>query len=368
MTSAPAEKALHFYARLGGFLYLFVMAAFVIPFVITGSLAAPGDFAQTARNVVEAESLYRISLGISLAGVVAIILLSGAFYALLRTVDPGLAATALALRAAEAVFMGVTVMVRFPALTNYIAAGDDPAGREALHRLMFSAVDAATNIAFAFLALGSTLFFYLFFKSRYIPRLLSGFGMLASVLLGGLAFALVIVPSAVRLRDGRDVAAGDRRSDDWILVVARWRQRKTRSGATRGLRRLEASVTRHISLFTMATTMWTMFLLGGLSSDYYADWPFWAQSALIVLLPTIILIVIVHFRTRRMTRREALVAACWTAFYFTAPYLVYDWVYLGLHQGRGASFLVSHWYLTMFYLVPWLTLPWVAFGRRHAQV
>lgn len=111
-------------------------------------------------------------------------------------------------------------------------------------------------------------------------------------------------------------------------------------------------MTRHLSLFTMATTMWTMFLLGGLSSDYYADWPFWAQSTLIVLLPTIILIVIVHFRTRRMTRREALVAACWTAFYFTAPYLVYDWVYLGLHQGRGASFLVSHWYLTMFYLVP----------------
>lgn len=194
MTSAPTEKALQLYARLGGFLYLFVMAAFVIPFVITGSLAAPGDFAQTARNVVEAESLYRISLGISLAGVVAIILLSGAFYALLRTVDPSLAAVALALRAAEAVFMGVTVMVRVPALTNYVAAGDDPAGREALHRLMFSAVDAATNIAFAFLALGSTIFFYLFFKSRYIPRLLSGFGMLASVLLGGLAFALVIVP------------------------------------------------------------------------------------------------------------------------------------------------------------------------------
>lgn len=121
---------------------------------------------------------------------------------------------------------------------------------------------------------------------------------------------------------------------------------------------------RHLSLFTMATTMWTMFLLCGLSSDYYADWPFWAQSILIVLLPTIILIVIVHFRTRRMTRREALVVACWTAFYFTAPYLVYDWLYLGLHQGRGASFLVSHWYLTIFYIVPWMTLPWVALGRR----
>lgn len=194
MTNVSTEQALQTYARLGGFLYLFVMAAFVIPFVITGSLAMPGDFAQTARNVVEAEQLYRVSLGISLAGVVAIILLSGAFYSLLRTVDPSLAAIALALRTAEAVFMGVTVMVRFSALTNYAAAGDDLVGREALHRLMFGAIDAATNIAFACLAFGSTLFFYLFFRARYIPRLLSGFGMLASMLLGVLAFALVLFP------------------------------------------------------------------------------------------------------------------------------------------------------------------------------
>ena len=79
-------------------------------------------------------------------------------------------------------------------MTNYAAASESPAGSEALHRLIFSTIDAATNIAFAFLAIGSFLFFYLFFKGRYLPRLLSGFGMLASVLLGALAFALVLVP------------------------------------------------------------------------------------------------------------------------------------------------------------------------------
>jgi hypothetical protein len=124
---------------------------------------------------------------------------------------------------------------------------------------------------------------------------------------------------------------------------------------------------RHIALLTMATTMWTAFLLGGLWSDYYREWPFWAQLSLIVVIPTFVLVAIVHFRTRRMTRPSTLAVACFTAFYFTAPYLAYDWLYLGLHQERGWSFLSSHWYLTAFYVTPWLTLPWIALVRRSSR-
>lgn len=194
MSKAPTEKALQTTARVAGFLYLFVMAAFVIPFAITGSMAAPGDFAQTARNVVGSEFLYRGALAINLMGVIAVVLLSGAFYALLRGVSPGLAGTALALRVVEAAFMGIAVMLRFPALDNYAAAVEDVGNREALHQLMFSAVNAATIIGFACVSIGSALFFYLFFKSRYIPRALAGFGVLASLLLGVLAFALILIP------------------------------------------------------------------------------------------------------------------------------------------------------------------------------
>lgn len=194
MPDATSAKALQMWARTAGLLYLLVMAAFVIPFVITGSLAAPGDFAQTARNVAGSEFLYRSAMAITLLGCIAIILLSGAFYALLRTVDSNLAAIAFALRATEAVFMAVAVMLRIPALANYAAAADGAAGREALHDLIFDTVGAAMNIGFASLSIGSALFFYLFFKARYIPRLLAGFGVLASLALGVLAFALVLIP------------------------------------------------------------------------------------------------------------------------------------------------------------------------------
>ena len=55
----------------------------------------------------------------------------------------------------------------------------------------------------------------------------------------------------------------------------------------------------------------------------------------------------------------------WTAFYFTAPFLVLDIAYLGLHRAMGAAFFQSHWYLTAFYLTPWLTLPLLASRDRR---
>jgi hypothetical protein len=106
--------------------------------------------------------------------------------------------------------------------------------------------------------------------------------------------------------------------------------------------------------------MWTAFLLAGLPSNYFLDWSFDAQLWFIVVVPTIVLIVIVQRRTRDMPANRVLDVACLTAFYFTAPLLAYDWIYLGLHQGRGWSFIETHWYLTSFYFTPWLTLPFLA--------
>lgn len=126
---------------------------------------------------------------------------------------------------------------------------------------------------------------------------------------------------------------------------------------------LEFAMNRHVSLFTMATTMWTLFLLAGLPSNYYLTWSFTAQLLLIVVVPTIVLMIITHRRLRAMPRDRAIPAALWIAFYFTVPFAIYDCIYLGAHLKLGSSFLSSHWYLTAFYVTPWITLPWLAFAR-----
>ena len=116
-----------------------------------------------------------------------------------------------------------------------------------------------------------------------------------------------------------------------------------------------SALSRHVSLATMATSMWTLFYLAGLSSNYYLDWSWAAQLWLIVFIPTLMLMAIVYLRIRRM--RRPIHEACLSAFYFTAPFFAYDWIVLGVHEQRGWDFLSTHWYLTAFYFTPWLTLP-----------
>jgi len=50
------------------------------------------------------------------------------------------------------------------------------------------------NIGGIAFGIGSVLFFYLFFKSRYLPRILSALGLFASVIWIGMYFASLVFP------------------------------------------------------------------------------------------------------------------------------------------------------------------------------
>jgi hypothetical protein len=49
--------------------------------------------------------------------------------------------------------------------------------------------------------------------------------------------------------------------------------------------------------------------------------------------------------------------AGWLAFYITVPLLLYDVLYCGVYLGYGAGFVVEFWYLSVYYIVPWIILP-----------
>jgi len=114
----------------------------------------------------------------------------------------------------------------------------------------------------------------------------------------------------------------------------------------------------HLYLFYLATTCWTFFFLGGLWSDYYRTWPAWRTFLLIDALPAAALGVLSVSLIRWMTPGRPYRGALWIAFYFTVPLLVYDLIYLGLYKQLGFSFIVPYWYLSIFYVIPWL----VTFG------
>jgi hypothetical protein len=75
---------------------------------------------------------------------------------------------------------------------------------------------------------------------------------------------------------------------------------------------------------------------------------------LLVLIP----ISVVCYRVLgRVPPRRRMGIALWIAFYFTVPLFVYDYVYCGLFLGFGTQFILEYWYLSVYYVIPWILGP-----------
>jgi hypothetical protein len=121
---------------------------------------------------------------------------------------------------------GVGVIVGFLRLRLYTsplsfgALGHDQS--QAIVDLTRNAGFAAYNIAAIFFSIGSILFFCLFFKSRYIPMILSGFGVFASVIVTIVCFGSLIFPEhAAALQYGwAPMAVAEVTTGIWLMLFA----------------------------------------------------------------------------------------------------------------------------------------------------
>ncbi len=94
-------------------------------YFIAPSFFVAGDFEQSAQNIASNQDLYRKALALLLIGNLTIVMLGWTFYVVLRPVDRNLALFALLCRIAEAGVGSVGVLIRFTALENYLASGDE---------------------------------------------------------------------------------------------------------------------------------------------------------------------------------------------------------------------------------------------------
>ena len=87
---------------------------------------------------------------------------------------------------------------------------------------------------------------------------------------------------------------------------------------------------------------------------------------LVVLVP---ITGVVYFVLRGVGGEKRLRVSVWIAFYFTVPLAVYDWLYCGVYLGHGMKFVSTFWYLSVYYVIPWILLPAVALmlDRRTAR-
>ena len=114
----------------------------------------------------------------------------------------------------------------------------------------------------------------------------------------------------------------------------------------------------HVRLFVMATIAWLVFWVLGLPSYYQQYSPMfmaWFDVALLAAIVPLLYHVLARVRsTRRM------IVAWLIAFYFTVPLVVYDWLYCGIYLGHGTAFLWRYWYITVYYVIPWIVAPGAA--------
>lgn len=110
----------------------------------------------------------------------------------------------------------------------------------------------------------------------------------------------------------------------------------------------------HFKLLAQVMLAWLGFWLLGLP-DYYQQYSANAVGIGVVILSvaTSLLCLMVLLR---VSSRRRFVIAFWLSFYFTVPFAVLDMWYCGIYLGHGSSYLWDYWYLTVFYVSPWLTL------------
>jgi hypothetical protein len=194
MTSTDIDKSQIRYARLAGFMFLFVIFADLLGMFITTRVAGPGNFAETAHRIMGSELLYRIGLSSGLIGSLCTVFLAMGLYVAVKPIDNNLALLALLFRLVEATLGGVLNISSFSNLKLYIGADSTNAFAANQLSVLVHLHSGLYNIGAIFFSVGSILFFYLFLKSTYIPKVLSALGLFASVLFPIVCFASLISP------------------------------------------------------------------------------------------------------------------------------------------------------------------------------
>jgi hypothetical protein len=181
-------------ARLAGFLYLLTNATAMFAFYARGKIMVGGDALKTAGNIAASELLFRAGILMELVTVILVLLLVWALYVVLEPINKNVALLAVFWRLAENFVLAVIILAEFAALTILQKPSFDPRQLQTLWSALLQTYAAGFNIGFAFLGIGSAVFSCLWLKSRYIPRVLAGWGIFASTTIAAFSVAIMLVP------------------------------------------------------------------------------------------------------------------------------------------------------------------------------
>jgi Domain of unknown function (DUF4386) len=170
-------------AITAGVLFIVATVASFVALAVTPVLTGADSLTRFAAhpNQVAAGALVYIVSAFASAGIAI------AMYPVMKGSNAGLALGSVVFRAVEAVFymVGIVCLLSLPVLGRQLAAAGaaERASLQAIGNTLVSVRDQAALLAVFAFCLGAFMYYTLFFRSRLIPRWLSGFGLVAIVLM-----------------------------------------------------------------------------------------------------------------------------------------------------------------------------------------
>jgi hypothetical protein len=166
---------------------------------IDSKIIVSGNDAATVSNILANDLLFRSGIVLVLIIYASVAVLSHSLYVILKTVNKNIALLAMLLRSIEATLGSVTALMSFFVVLllnseNYSTVFE-PEQLQALVGLFLNVRTAGLDIVLIFVGLGGTLFCYLFFKSKFVPRLLAAWGIFTYLSMLLLAFISILLPN-----------------------------------------------------------------------------------------------------------------------------------------------------------------------------
>jgi hypothetical protein len=193
MQGVTTERVQVTYARLAGLVYLLLIVLFMGGAMVISHIVGDGDFNSKSAHILGSIHLYRGALLLQLLGSIFTVVLAYALYVVVKPIHTRMAQMALCWRLGEA-FVGTAFTWTSYAELDVYTTGFDAAQAKPFLTMLHDLGLATFNITTLMFSFGSTLFFYLFLKSAYIPKTLAVFGIFASVLVTVLSVTHLVFP------------------------------------------------------------------------------------------------------------------------------------------------------------------------------
>jgi len=197
MSTQHNQNSVRRMARLAGLSYLIYCAAGA--YITFGPVPSIRALSEGSGQTETLEFMFRTGFLGETVMYTFVVISAAAMYAVLKSVSHGGALVAAFCRLIEGA-MGATFIIfkyaAFAAVVNPdLHAGFSGEERNALVMLLRDVYGSAIYFLLIPMAVGGVIFFALFFRSRFIPRWLSIWGMLTYTVVGTLAASIVLFPS-----------------------------------------------------------------------------------------------------------------------------------------------------------------------------